>query len=406
MRRISLWPVLALCALALISARSDAQATPRTILARGENLAESKRRLAKGDAGLKASYDALVSSAGKALAAEPMSVMQKKRTPSSGTKHDYMSMAPYYWPDTTKPNGLPFLSRDGEMYPESRLDHDGLRMQQTIARAKTLSYAWYFTGDVRYAEGAAKILRIFFLDSATRMNPNLQFAQAIMGVSEGRSFGLIDSRTVPDLVDAVRILEDSPAWTRQDDAVMTSWCRQFMTWMLESKNGREERATTNNHGVFYDEQVASLALFVGDSAIAREILGTSARARIASQIDSAGKQQRELARTRPLHYTLFNIEAFTMLAELARHVDGDLWHYAANTGGSIERAIRFAAPYADSRLVFPSKDITPVGADAFLVPLRRAAAAYHDRELSHDVEQLPMTLRTSDLSRFEFPDQP
>lgn len=340
------------------------------------------------------------------MAAEPLNVMQKKRTPSSGSKHDYMSMAPYYWPDSTKPNGMPFLSRDGEMYPESRTDHDGLRLQQTIARVKTLSYAWYFTGEAKYAERATQLLRVFFVDTATRMNPNLQFAQAIMGVTEGRSFGLIDTRTLPDLVDAIRILEGASAWTRADDAALTTWCRQFLTWMLESKNGREERATANIHGVFYDAQVAALALFVGDSALARETLDASAKARIASQIDADGKQQRELARTRPLHYTLFNLEAFTMLAELARQVSVDLYHYTGPSGGGIEKAMRFAAPYANPKVEFPTKDVAPIAGEAYLIPLRRTAAAYKDAELARDILFLPAELRASDRTRFEFPGQP
>ena len=194
-------------------------AVPRTILLRGDRLAESKRLLASGDVSLKPTFDALLEAARAALAAPTLSVMQKQRTPSSGDKHDYMSMAPYFWPNPATPNGLPFVNRDGEMNPESRKDHDGLRLQQTIARAHALALAWYLTGDARYAEGAAKHLRVFFLDTATRMNPNLNFAQAVLGVTEGRSFGIIDTRDMPELVDAVRLLENarqggrSATWT-------------------------------------------------------------------------------------------------------------------------------------------------------------------------------------------------
>ena len=135
-----------------------AQTAPRTILLRGERLAESKRLLASGDVSLKTAFDALLETARAALAAPTLSVMQKQRTPSSGDKHDYMSMAPYFWPNPATPNGLPFINRDGEMNPESRKDHDGLRLQQTIARARTRSLAWYLTGDARYAEDAGDVL--------------------------------------------------------------------------------------------------------------------------------------------------------------------------------------------------------------------------------------------------------
>ncbi len=341
-----------------------------------------------------------------ALAAEPLSVMQKGRTPPSGDKHDYMSMAPYFWPNPNTPNGLPFVNRDGQMNPESRKDHDGLRLQQTITRVHTLSLAWYLSRDARYAEGAAKHLRVFFLDAATRMNPNLNYAQAVLGVSEGRSFGIIDSRDMPALVDALRLLESSPSWNARDMDGMVTWCRAYMKWLLESKNGTEERLTTNNHGVFYDEQVAALALFVGDSALAKKTIGESAKARIADQVDKDGKQNRELERTRPLHYTLFNLDAFTMLAEMGRHVGVDLWHFTAPNGGSIRKALLFAAPYADSTVKFPKADIAENGPGEFMAPYRRAAAQLGDSAFASAVAHLPVGARIKDADAVNFPLEP
>jgi hypothetical protein len=307
----------------------SANIRPRTILLRAERLAESKHLVASGDAAIKPTIDALLEAARAALDAPSLNVMQKGRIPPSGNKHDYMSMAPYFWPNPATANGLPFVNRDGEMYPESRKDHDGLRLQETIARVRALALAWYLSDDPRYSRGAARHLRVFFLDTATRMNPNLNFAQAVLGVTEGRGIGIIDTRDLPALVDALRLLDGAPGWTRRDMDGMITWCRAYLRWLLESKNGTEERATINNHGVFYDAQVAALALFVGDSVLAAQTIGESAKNRIASQIDGDGRQKLELDRTRPLHYSLFNLDAFTMLAEMARHVGVDLWHYTA-----------------------------------------------------------------------------
>jgi hypothetical protein len=384
----------------------SSESAPRTILMRGERLAESKQLFANRDASLTPTFDAVLESARAALAAAPLTVMQKGRTPPSGDKHDYMSMAPYFWPNPTTANGLPYVNRDGEMNPESRKDHDGLRLQQTVARVHALALAWYLTGDAKYAQGAAKHLRVFFLDTATRMKPNLNFAQAVLGVSEGRSFGIIDTRDMPALVDALRLLDGAPGWTARDMDAMVVWCRAYLTWLLESKNGTEERATTNNHGVFYDEQVAALALFVGDSALAKTTLGESAKNRIASQIDSDGKQKREIDRTRPLHYSLFNLDAFTMLAEMGRHVGVDLWHYTAPDGGSIKKALLFVAPYADSTVKFPKTDIAEQGPGEFVAPLRRAVAQLGDSAFGRAIEHVPLAIRIKDPDAVNFPLEP
>jgi hypothetical protein len=372
----------------------------------GERLAESKRALVRGDAAISAMFAVLLDSARSAVAATPISVMDKHRTPPSGDKHDYMSMAPYWWPDTTKPGGVPFIRRDGEMYPESRLDHDGLRLQKTIDRVETLALAYYLSGDAKYSEGAAKHLRVFFLDQATRMTPNLNFAQAVLGVNTGRGTGIIDTRTLPQLVDALRLLEGAPGWSAADNLAMSAWCRAYLTWMLESANGKEERAAMNNHGTFYDGQVVALALFVGDTVLARRTIGESARHRIDSQIHGDGTQPLELERTRPLHYSLFNLDAFTMLAEMGRHVGVDLWHYSSPDGGSLEKALHFVAPYSDATKKFPKPEIEPEDNGIFLLPLMRGAAALNDAELAHAIHNVSVAARRTDVSRFSFPEMP
>jgi hypothetical protein len=383
-----------------------AAVTPRTILARGEQLAEAKRRIRAGDPALRTSYDALMSAATTALTAGPFTVMDKRKTPPSADKHDFMSLAPYWWPDSTKPGGLPYIRRDGQMNPESRLDHDGTRFQAMTDAVETLSLAYYLSDDARYARRAELLLRVWFNARETRMNPNLQFAQAVLGVNDGRGTGIIDTRVLPQLLDAIRLLDGSPDWTVADREGLIAWCRDYLTWLRESKNGKDERAADNNHGTWYDAQVAALALFVGDTAFAREVLDHDAKMRIAAQIAADGKQKLELERTRPLHYTLFNLDAFTQLAEMGRHVGVDLWHYTAPSGGSLRAALAFVAPYSDAGTPWPTPQVTPAGADVFLLPLRRGALALHDTSLAQAADRLPAALRLTNLSRFAFPDQP
>ena len=354
------------------------EALPRTIVARPELLAETRELVREGNVHILPAYSALMRNADSALRIGPFSVMQKKTLPPSGDKHDYLSMAPYWWPDSTKPNGLPYIRRDGVMNPQTRIDHDGLRFGAMTDAVESLSLAYWFTHDEKYAARAAYLVRVWFIDPATRMNPNLRFAQAILGVSEGRGIGILDLRAFSHLVDALRIIESSPSWPGSDRAAFSRWCTEYLAWLRESKNGKDERSERNNHGTLYDMQVASIALYVGDSAIAREVLINSARARVDSQIAPDGSQPLELARTRPIHYSLFNLDAFTQLAEMGRHVGSDLWHYRGRNGGSIEGALRFIAPYASRVKTWSKPDIAPIAPDAGSIAFRRAGTVLGD----------------------------
>ena len=323
-------------------------------------------------------YSALMRAADSSLRLGTISVMQKSTVPPSGDKHDYLSLAPYWWPDSTKPGGLPYVRRDGVMNPQTRIDHDGLRFGALTNAAEALALAYWFTGDERYASHAAHLLRGWFITPATRMNPNLRFAQAILGVTEGRGIGILDLRHFPRLLDAVRLLDRSPSWSASDKAAFERWLREYLTWLRESKNGKEERAEGNNHGTLFDMQAASLAIFLGDRAYARELLNESGAARVDSQIAASGAQQLELERTRPIHYSLFNLDAFTQLAEMSRHTGGNLWSYRSSSGASIPAALAFIAPYADGRKKWEKPDIVPVAPADAAVALRRAGTVLGD----------------------------
>lgn len=380
---------------------------PLTVLARGENLVETRRRLRAGDTTLLPAYQALLRDADEAVRLSPVSVAQKQRTPPSGDKRDYMSMAPYWWPDSTKPGGLPFIQRDGQVYPPSRADHDGTRFVRLAETVEVLALAYFFTGNANYAQGVARQLRVFFLDSATRMSPHLEYAQAIMGINSGRGIGMIEVRRIPDVLDAIRLVEGSGMLSSTERDGLTDWFRSYLSWALTSKNGRDERAQRNNHGTWYDSQIGSIAVFLGDSARAWELLVRDARARLDAQYDAHGWQPEEMRRTRPLHYSLFNLEALVEVAELARHAGGDLWSHRTTKGLTTRDIIRLYARYADASVTFPKSELGTVTPEEFLIVLRPAAAALSDLQLQQHIRQhLPASLRRTHRSRLYYPTAP
>jgi hypothetical protein len=321
---------------------------------------------------------AAVAAAELAMTEGPFSVMDKPVTPPSGDKHDYMSRATYWWPDPSKPDGLPYIRRDGQTNPENRKITDHEEFGRMSGAARALALAWYFTGKAEYANRAALLLRTWFLDPATKMNPNLEFAQAIAGVNTGRGIGIIDTRPLVDTVDAAGLLADSPAWNAADDKDLHDWFVQYLHWMRTSKNGLEEDAARNNHGNWYDMQVTGMALFVGDRALARETLERVKTRRIAVQIEPDGRQPLELARTKAWGYSNMSLDALCELATFGDEVDVDLWNFKTADGRSIRAAIDFLVPYAAGEKKWDYQEIAGFHADALTPTLWRAAKAYHD----------------------------
>ncbi|HYE17427.1 MAG TPA: alginate lyase family protein [Tepidisphaeraceae bacterium] len=376
MTRRPLVTVLALALTAALAAPAAAE-RPRVFLLDGAALAAARARVAAGEE--KAAVDRLRADADKALARRVASVMDKTRVPPSGDKHDYTSVGPYWWPDPAKPDGLPYVNRDGQVNPDrTRTDTDAAAFGQTQDAIETLALAWYVTRDERYAAGAAARLRAWFLDPATRMNPNLNFGQAVPGRTAGRGTGVIDTTPLCDTGDAIGLLAGSRAWTEADQRGMVTWFADYLEWLRTSKLGREADATANNHGVWFDVQVACYALFVDRPDVAKTVLGAVKARRIDPQIAADGGMPHELKRTTSLNYTVFTLRAFFALARLGEHVDVDLWNAAGADQAGIRAALDYVAPYADPGQKWPHPQIKP-GVPATLGPLlRRAAVVYKE----------------------------
>jgi hypothetical protein len=350
--------------------------SPRPLTLRREVLARAKERLRLGAPELKPAFERLQRDAAKALAAPIVAVTDKKTLlPPSGDAHDYFSLSPYWWPNPSKPDGLPYIRRDGVTNPESKRDLDQPRVAQMGGNASTLALAWYFTGDERYARRAGQQLRAWFLDPATRMSPHLRFSQLVRGNPEERGSGIIDTRWFIEAVDASELLEGAPGWSAADEQALRQWMGDYLKWLLTSPNGKHEHAAKNNHGSWYAAQTGTLALFTGDTALVRQI-ALDAKARIGWQITPDGQQPIELERTRSMHYSGFNAEALSRVAELGRRVNVDLWHYTAPNGASLRVALDHLAKYLPEPAKWPGQQIDAIDAPDIVRVLRRAQMAY------------------------------
>ena len=341
-------------ALAVILTSAFAQAQS---MWNAEHLAEVKSQLNRPY--YAAAYTSLIKDADKLLSAKPLSVMDKPSAPASGDKHDYMSLARYGWPDSTKNDGLPYINRDGLTNPEMK-KYDRIPLGNTCSRIKTLSLAWYFSGQEKYAAKADELIRVWFLDKATAMNPNLEYAQVMRGHNndKGRASGLIDSYSLVDMVNAAELLEKSKSFPAKDSNALKKWVSELTEWMLSSKQGIAEGNATNNHSVAYDAQIVSFALFTGNRKLAEKVIRELPERRLFAQIEPDGKQPRELKRTRAYHYSWYNLTHFVDIMLMAKNMGCDIANVTSPDGRNILKAYDFLTPYISSgKESWPYKEI-------------------------------------------------
>jgi alpha-L-fucosidase 2 len=346
----------------------------------GVSLAYSKRQIAAGNQTLTAAYKQLLHDADECLKEGPYTVTAKAKTPPSGDKHDYMSMGPYWWPNPDKPDGLPYIRKDGQRNPELKLYEDRANIGKVMGDVETLGLAYYFSDNEQYAAHAGRLLRTWFLDETTRMNPNLNFGQGIPGITDGRAEGLIETSGLITMLDAVSLLRKSKSWTANDNDELKKWMAAFLEWMQTSKIGKDECQAKNNHGTWYDAQSVALALFTGQPEKARQILTGQSIDRIRSQIMADGSQPKELARTNSWGYSNMNLRAFFTLATLAQNVDIDLWHVSNENGiPYIQSALDFLIPAFEDSSLWKHQQIGSFDRGTMNYLLHRASLVYDRR---------------------------
>ncbi len=398
---------LLLLAAAVCSVRSEGSEKKihhDPILLNANWLKMAKKAVQKEHPAFAAVYERLIRNADNSLTQGPFSVMNKTNTPPSGDKHDYMSQGAYWWPDPNKKDGLPYIRRDGERNPETLNNSTDVKEKgKMTGHVTTLSRAWFFSEKEKYAKRAALLLRTWFLDPKTRMNPHLEYGQAIPGRVKGRGVGIIDTASLTNIIDSACLLSTSDAWTEKDHKALQKWFGAYTQWLLTSSHGKDERKAHNNHGAWYDVQVAAFALFAGNKAVAEEILRTVGENRIAKHIKPDGSQPHELARTRSFSYTAYNLMALSSLARLGEHTGLNLWQYKVNGKNAIQAAIDYVGPFADPEKKWPHKQITEPVRTRLLELLRHAYLVYSDPKYLKWIKKIPEEERDGDMSILLYP---
>jgi hypothetical protein len=283
--------------------------------------------------------------AGAALKAGPWSVTYSRPTGPfvSTTEHDYFSEGTYWWPDPKNPNG-PYIRKDGHHNPANfAANHDDMGKMCSAILALGMGAA--LLKKPGCVDRASLVLSTWFADPKTRMNPNLEFGQAIRGVSTGRGTGLIDTVPLIHAAQGISLLEAAGGLDSTVSAGVRQWYSDFANWMTTSKKGLDEKKSGNNHATWWTAQVAAYALLTGNLSMQKMSWDHYRDYLVPTEIQPDGSCPKEEARTNSLGYSSMNLDAFAVVCRLGQMNAQDLWHYRAPSGVSVEKAFHYLMPY-------------------------------------------------------------
>ena len=292
----------------------------------------------------------VIAAADRYLKEPPLTITASRSARSAGGAHDYFSEGDYWWPDPQNPSG-PYVQRDGMSNPGNFNDHRRALMRFSV-QMPALVAAFTLTKDQKYAVHAARHARAWFMGRTTRMNPALRYAQAIQGRVTGRGTGIIDTIHLVEVVRALERLEGGRGWSRDDGVEARRWFADYLEWLTTDKYGIDERDTTNNHATCWVMQVAAFAHYTGNQAVLADAR-TRFKTVLMQQMAPDGSFPRELGRTKPYGYSLFNLEAMATIAQILSTPEDDLWTFELPDGRGMRKAMAYMVPYIRDKKAWP-----------------------------------------------------
>lgn len=298
----------------------------------------------------------VLKAADRYLKESPITITASTSPRSAGGLHDFYSEGDYWWPDPNNPDG-PYVQRDGMTNPDNFTDHRRYLMRLSI-QVPALVAAWKITREKRYATHAARHLRAWFIDERTRMNPSLQYAQAIKGRVTGRGIGIIDTIHLVEVAQAIKVMEKSAALSGDDLNGIKQWFADYLVWMTTHKYGVDEREAKNNHATCWVMQVAAFADLTGNQELSAYCRKRFKTVLVPNQIAADGSFPEELRRTKPYGYSLFNLDAMTTICQLLSTPEDNLWKFVAADGRGVGKAMEFMVAFVRDKKSWPkAKDV-------------------------------------------------
>jgi hypothetical protein len=288
-----------------------------------------------------------------AVQQEPVTVTSSSSPRSAGGPHDFFSEADYWWPDPANPDG-PYIQRDGQTNPDNFVDHrkEMIRFGQIVG---SLASAYLITGENQYVTQILRHAKAWFVDAETMMNPSLLYAQAIKGRVTGRGIGIIDTIHLMEVAQGILVIENAKGVDKKLIADIKTWFAQYLQWLTKHQYGKDEMNALNNHGTCWVMQVASFARLTGDQKLLEFCRARYKTVLLPGQMGVDGSFPRELARTKPYGYSLFNLDAMATICQLLSTESDNLWNFKLEDGRGIRKGIEFLYPFVKNKSAWPHK---------------------------------------------------
>jgi hypothetical protein len=383
---------------AVLSLAQVKRVEPSCITFSYNDLLAIRKSIKAGDTVYKASYNSLLRKATTLLKKKPDTVTDGD-LPPGGDVHDYFSIGKFSWRNPNTPNGMPYIIGDGKYNQEAFGDrYDLTRFQNTVSSVNALALAWFYTGDETYALKAGQLLKTWFIDPATRMNPNMNFAAALPGVYDGLPTGIIFTVMLIEMTDHIQLLRLSGSWEQAADDALNKWFVDYKHWLETSNFGKREKAGSNNHGTWYSAQLVAYSLLTGSKeGIAEQF--ELAKDKLSSQVTPDGQLPLEMKRVEGFHYFIYGLKAFNVLANGLEKFGYHLWEYKTPDSKSLALPYQFIIPFITGEKPWTTGGVVEVNAADEMLMLKQAAAKY-DLPGSHQaIEMLNAKMKPNDIDR-------
>jgi hypothetical protein len=330
----------------------------RTFLSHPDQLMRLKAAK-DSDPSVKAALEELIAKADAAMMRPLYTVVDKTTMPYSGDRHDYLSIVANWFPDSKNPKG-PYVRGEGTNPDRLTDKYDIADLDKMSSDVELLALAYFFSENPRYATRAASITRTWFVTPASRMNPNMNFAQTVIGREKGRPDGVLETARIQRVIEGVGLIGPSGKWTSDDATGLEQWFSDYVDWMRTAPHGRSASVAKSYHSLWYDSQLAHFALYARRPDVAKQVVADFPKNRFAVHFGTDGKMVLELPRSRSLYYSTFALSAAYNVADIGRCVGVDLWNIDEG-GRGLKRATDFLATYAakPDSWPFPESDKSP-----------------------------------------------